>query len=77
MTITPDDVLAVMPLGRDGGVTVAQLAVEVAEHQRRKARLTGEQLPNLRTGSAAQRKIRAAVEALRRDGHAILSLIHI
>lgn len=67
MTITPDDVLAVMPRGRAKGVTVAQLAVAVADLQARRQARYG----SLHAGPAAQRKIRAAVESLRRDGHPI------
>lgn len=63
MTITPDDVLAVLPRGRANGVTVGDLAYALARRA---------QLGLTWAASAAKhRKVREAVEALRRDGHPI------
>lgn len=63
MTINPADVLAVLPRGRANGVSVGDLAYAIAGRA---------QLGLTWAASAAKhRKVREAVEALRRDGHPI------
>lgn len=66
MTITPDDVLAVIGRGRAQGKTVQMLALALSERKLREG-CRGD----LSWGPAAQRNVRAAVESLRRDGHPI------
>jgi hypothetical protein len=65
MTITPDDVLAVMPRGRAHGMTVRLLAFVIADRKMQ----AGDK--GVSWGPGAQRKVRSAVESLRRDGHPI------
>lgn len=66
MTITPDDVLAVIGRGRAQGKTVQMLALKIYQ-QKQLEGCRGD----LSWGPAAQRNVRAAVESLRRDGHPI------
>ena len=63
MTITPDDVLAVIGRGRANGMTACELRNAVADRQ-------GALLAAAVTASST-RKVREAVETLRRAGHPI------
>ncbi len=60
MNITPNDVLAVIGRGRWNGMTACEIRNAVAQRQ-------GVSLPT----ASSTRKVREAVEALRRDGRPI------
>lgn len=63
MTITPEDVLAVIRRGRANGMTACQLRNAVADRQRAPLAVA--------VTASSTRKVREAVEALRRAGHPI------
>lgn len=63
MTITPDDVLAVIGRGRANGMTACDLRNAVANRQRA--------LLSVAATASSTRKVREAVEALRRAGHPV------
>lgn len=66
MTITPDDVLAVIGRGKAEGVSVRSLAIKISQAKV----ATG--APGWSSwNDAAQRQVRKAVEALRREGKPI------
>jgi hypothetical protein len=66
MTITPDDVLAVIGRGKAEGVSVRSLAIKISQ-----AKVASGAPGWASWNDAAQRQVRKAVEALRREGKPI------